>query len=206
MAAGCWFLAIWMFEKAGYQVAFNGTTFAASICLVFSLGGALIAIVSIRQLLLGLPELQLSDDGIVFRDGLRTRTYKWDDVGPFAAHHFSSKGTTVYSLLALSKVSHDAVTGGADEPEVSLSTSEISIDVSLLRHARPIEKTWDLADEINVWRRRYGLPKKDARARSNQEDEVIRRALKVKSLKRRFWFVGSLGLFIALAILAKLNS
>ncbi len=152
------------------------------------IGGLVLGIIStamfifmVVRRLLKLPQIALTKTGIEYRDLIKTRTWSWEEVGPFVVQKVSMGRGSSEWLCAYSDVRHDAIvreTGSPQSP--SFSDADISIQLEPIIGKRSPISSQELAKEMYMRRMVFGKPEDNSYVLTDDESKAL-----VKEAKKR---------------------
>lgn len=118
-----------------------------------------VAVLFVAYLVLKVPRLAFSAEGLTHDSGAQHRFWAWPDVGPFSLDVARGRGwRQTYVMCALTDEHHDLLLKNAGDATARIGTADIVVPLALLKCNRSEGAAQACVDRANDWREQYGAP------------------------------------------------
>lgn len=153
-----------------------------SYIMIFMIGALCLNIWSFYK---KLPQITLTSVGIELNHLFGKKFYSWADAGPFRSHTLDSKHMHVGYLCAHSKETEEILRGGNSYVPADNENASIIIILQGLTAGLSDEGAEKLAEEVNIWRKRYSPQESSLRDASQDTFSQVKADLKRKKIKSK---------------------
>ncbi|MBL4906973.1 MAG: hypothetical protein JKX94_05925 [Sneathiella sp.] len=125
--------------------------------------------VMLAVLILRIPKIELSCEGISYVALFRKKIWNWRDIGPFVSDIRQVQNISHHYICAFSDENHDLMQIHNQSIQPDYLIAEIVISLNLLPPGKNSETAAIFADKLNEWREKYGAPEIEVNHQNTKE-------------------------------------